>query len=101
MAKHDKKGKAVDPITLNRNEEARQADEKDTGADWSTGAPDVSPTEDRPNYYEEVGLKNRPGVEEKVVNEPPEASMVDKSRASRHQAEGPGGKGGLGGGGGA
>jgi hypothetical protein len=100
MAKHDKDGKAVDPITRNQDEEVEK-NQQDTGADWPTGAPGVSPTEDQPNFYEEVGLKNRPGVENKVLNEPPPATMVDKGKASKHQAEGPGGKGGLGGGGGA
>ncbi len=49
-----------------------------------------------------MGLKERQGTtegEEKFINQPPEATTVDKNRADPHQAEGPGGKGGFGGGG--
>lgn len=69
----------------------------DTDADWPVGFPGRSETENRPNFYREIGLKERTGEQtiglEKFKNEPPAASMVDKSDADAHQKEGPGGKG--------
>jgi hypothetical protein len=76
----------------------KQADDateapRDTGADWPSGVPGLHGTEDQPNFYREVGVKESRGLEEKYRNEPPEADLVDKSDADAHQAEGPGGKG--------
>jgi hypothetical protein len=88
-----------DTVARKQPEQTDEADQRpaDNDADWPVGFPGRGETENKPNFYRELGLKEGAtqqavGVE-KFKNEPPEQDMVDKSDASEHQAEGPGGKG--------
>ncbi|MDI1442789.1 hypothetical protein [Polyangium sp. 6x1] len=90
MATHPKHGRPDDPL-------ARQPS-GGTPGDMRRG--EHTPTGQ--SHYHELGLKEQKSpLAPRTGSTADDAPMVDKSDASAHQAEGPGGKGTGGGGGGA
>jgi hypothetical protein len=87
MAKHAKHGTPENPLARKQPEE-----EGERGGGVSGGEFGEQPRGQ--SYYHQVGLKEGPGHAPGGGTTSPEAPpLADKSDASEHQAEGPGGKG--------